>query len=376
LEENGRVQSRARIVTLDSFAIEEGFCRVAAAPHGAPGDSNGGNGSALRLFEDGLELGPSRSTHADVRRFGEGRFSHWGTDLYFSSSDGSAPESNGRTYQALIPAATRGAEILLSQLATLDFEALSVDQRYAAIERLAAVLVPGEHLSEIKRSMFLDKEFREDFEKLSEGTYRSYDRKFLMREFARLAMQEKGHFAECGVYKGASAYILAKELRNAGSSKKLHLYDSFEGLSVPASIDGGHWTKGDMLGQLDEVQNNLCELASYIVYHKGWIPEGFDKNSQGVFCFVHIDVDLHQPTLDTLEYFYPRMSRHGVILCDDYGFETCPGARKAFDDFFKATGDVVLRLPTGQGMVICGLSSAHRDDSASPRSVLPPTTLY
>jgi hypothetical protein len=292
LEENGRVQSRARIVTLDSFAVEEGFCRVAAAPHGAPGDSNGVNCSALRLFEDGLELGPSHSIHADVRRFGRGRFSHWGTDIYFSSSDGFPPESNGRTYQALIPAATDGADILLSQLATIDFEALSVDQRYAAIERLAAVLVPREHLSEIKRSMFLDKEFREDFERFSEGIYRSYDRKFLMREFARLAMEEKGHFAECGVYKGASAYILAKELRKAGSNKKLHLYDSFEGLSAPA-----------------------------------------------------------------------------------YGFETCPGARKAFDDFFKATGDVVLRLPTGQGVVICGLSSAHRNDSASPRSVLAPTTL-
>ena len=115
-----------------------------------------------------------------------------------------------------------------------------------------------------------------------------------------------------------------------------------------------------MLGGLDEVQNNLREMATHIVYHKGWIPEGFDKNAQDVFSFVHIDVDLHQPTLDSLAYFYPRMSRHGVILCDDYGFETCPGARKAFDDFFKATGDVVLHLPTGQGMVICGLSTSRR----------------
>jgi O-methyltransferase len=362
LEENGRVQSRARIVTLDSFAVEEGLCRVAAAPDDAPGDSNGVNCSALCLFEDGLELGPGRSNHADVRRLGGGRFSHWGKDIYFSSSDGSPPESNGRIYQALIPATTRGANILLSQLATIDFEALSVDQRYAEIERLAAVLVPGEHLSEIERSMFLDKEFREDFEKLSEGIYRSYDRKFLMRELARLAIVEEGHFAECGVYKGASAYILAKELRNAGSTKKLHLYDSFEGLSAPASIDGGHWTKGDMLGGLDEVQNNLREMATHIVFHKGWIPEGFDKASQDIFSFVHIDVDLHQPTVDTLKYFYPRMSRHGVILCDDYGFETCPGARKAFDDFFRVAGDVVLRLPTGQGMVICGLSATRRDD--------------
>ncbi len=361
------MRSRARIVTLDKFVVEEGFCRITASPEDAPGDSCGLSGSDLRLFEDGVEIGPGRSTHADVRSFGEGRFSHWGKQIYFSSSDGSPPESNRRTYQALIPAATREANASLSQLATLDFEALSVDQRYAVIEKLAAVLVPAVHLSEIQRSMFLDGEFREDFEKFAEGNYRSYDRKFLMREFARLAIREEGQFAECGVFKGASAYILAKELKNAGSSKKLHLYDSFEGLSAPGSIDGGHWTQGDMLGGLDEVQNNLRELATHIVYHKGWIPEGFDKNAQDVFSFVHIDVDLHQPTLDSLAYFYPRMSRHGVILCDDYGFETCPGARKAFDDFFKATGDVVLHLPTGQGMVICGLPAAHRDGAVMAR---------
>jgi O-methyltransferase len=355
------VQSRARIVTLDNIVVEEGFCRVAAAPTDAPpGDGSGASRSALRLFENGVEIGPSRSAHADVRRYGRGRFSHWGTSIYFSSSDGSPPEGNGRSYQALIPPATHDANMLLSHLAICDFGALSVDQRYAELEKIAAVLVPGEHLSEIQRSMFLDKEFRKDFEKLSDGIYRAYDRKYLMREFSRLAMRQEGQFAECGGYKGASAYILAKDLKKAGSGKVLHLYDSFEGLSAPAAIDGGHWAKGAMRERLDEVQNNLREVASHIVYHKGWIPEGFDKDSKEVFCFVHIDVDLHQPTMDALAYFYPRMSRHGVILCDDYGFETCPGARKACDDFFAATGDVVLHLPTGQGMVICGLSSAHR----------------
>lgn len=357
------MQSKARIVTLDNFAAEEGFCRVAAAPEGAIGDSSGVTRSGLRLFEDGVELGPGRATHADIRNLGAGRFSHWGTAVYFSSSDGSPPESNGRVYQALVPAAS-GANATLAQLAMLDIGDLSADQRYAEIERLMAVLVPGEHLSEIKRSMFLDEEFRQDYDRLSDGIYRAYDRKYLMRAFARLAMRQDGHFAECGTYKGASAYLLAKELRKAGSDRKLHIYDSFEGVSAPDAIDGGHWVKGYMRGSLDEVQDNLREFASHIVYHKGWIPEGFDPDSSDVFSFVHIDVDLHQPTRDALEYFYPRMTQHGVILCDDYGFETCPGARKACDEFFAATGDVVLHLPTGQGMVICGLSSA-RDEAAA-----------
>jgi hypothetical protein len=59
--------------------------------------------SKLRIFENGIELGPAHSLHADVRNFGRGRFSHWrGSDgsvsLYFSASDNTDPKTNGRMY--------------------------------------------------------------------------------------------------------------------------------------------------------------------------------------------------------------------------------------------------------------------------------------
>lgn len=61
--------------------------------------------SATRLFEDGRELGPAHSQHAEIRALGEGRFSHWEQAagermLLFSSSDGSDSRNNGRRYQA------------------------------------------------------------------------------------------------------------------------------------------------------------------------------------------------------------------------------------------------------------------------------------
>ena len=257
--------------------------------------------------------------------------------------------------QVPVSATDTRANALLSGLARLDFSSMNTDQRYSVLEQLIAVLVPGTHLSEIERSMFCDYEFRQFYEKFSVENYRSYDRKFAMREFARLAMNCEGAFAECGVFKGASAYTLAKELQRREPDRRLHLYDSFQGLSSPGSLDGTHWTKGDLSGRLDEVQSNLKDVAAQIVYHQGWIPDCFDENSEQMFSFVHIDVDLHQPTLDALQYFYPRMSPHGIILSDDYGFETCPGARKAFDDFFRDKKEMVMHLPTGQGVVICNI---------------------
>jgi hypothetical protein len=71
------------------------------------------------------------------------------------------------------------------------------------------------------------------------------------------------------------------------------------------------------------------------------------------FKLVHIDVDLYQPTRDSVEFFYPRMVPGGVILCDDYGSTRCPGARRAMDEFFfeKPEGPVVDLL-NGQGLAI------------------------
>lgn len=58
--------------------------------------------STLRLFENGVELGPPHSNHEDIRKYGLGQFSHWSNTLYFSTSDNSNPLTNGRTYSYLL----------------------------------------------------------------------------------------------------------------------------------------------------------------------------------------------------------------------------------------------------------------------------------
>ena len=55
--------------------------------------------SRLHLFEDGKPLGPAHSLHDAVRELGGGRFVHWGTELWFSTSDGTDPRLNQRSYE-------------------------------------------------------------------------------------------------------------------------------------------------------------------------------------------------------------------------------------------------------------------------------------
>jgi hypothetical protein len=84
-----------------------GFSYWAGQTFGTPADtSSAPTRSTLRIFENGIELGPAHSSHANIRNLGAGRFSHWddgsGTsgavDLLFSASDNTNPKTNGRTY--------------------------------------------------------------------------------------------------------------------------------------------------------------------------------------------------------------------------------------------------------------------------------------
>jgi hypothetical protein len=70
---------------------------------GAPGGDSTENprASTLVLCEDQKQLGPAHSLHDDIRTIGRGRYSHWSSDVIFSSSDNSDPNTNGRRYSYL-----------------------------------------------------------------------------------------------------------------------------------------------------------------------------------------------------------------------------------------------------------------------------------
>jgi hypothetical protein len=87
------------------IAVEAGEAYVAAIhfdkpfPYELPADTPGAPYiSRLVLLENGHVLGPPHALHADIRKFGSGRYSHWGDSIIFSSSDGSDPRTNGRLY--------------------------------------------------------------------------------------------------------------------------------------------------------------------------------------------------------------------------------------------------------------------------------------
>jgi hypothetical protein len=150
------------------------------------------------------------------------------------------------------------------------------------------------------------------------------------------------------VWEGASSALICAHL--AGSGRLHHLFDSFAGLSPPGERDGSFWRAGDLAGSLERVRRRLHH--DFVRFHPGWIPERFPDVADRRFCFVHVDVDLYEPTRAALEFFHPRLSPGGVVLFDDYGFSTCPGARRAVDEFAAGVPERIVEVPTGQAFLI------------------------
>jgi hypothetical protein len=88
-----------KTISLIGLRSDSGFAYKIGYDLPEIGDSNTSpTVSKLKLFENGVELGPAHSNHNDIRSFGLGQFSHWGNTLLFSTSDNSNPLTNGRKY--------------------------------------------------------------------------------------------------------------------------------------------------------------------------------------------------------------------------------------------------------------------------------------
>ena len=173
-----------------------------------------------------------------------------------------------------------------------------------------------------------------------------------------------GERAECGVFQGTSALGMCRAARTvdpAYAGERLHLFDSFEGLSEPGRddwIDAAGATEsrialpaGSLSASIDIVRESLREFPA-IAMHRGWIPAVYEGFPEKRWSFVHVDLDLYEPTYGSLEYFYPRLAPGGVIVCDDYGTPMFPGAHRAWDRYCEEHDIPFVVLDTGQSVIL------------------------
>jgi O-methyltransferase len=194
--------------------------------------------------------------------------------------------------------------------------------------------------------------FQKIMGKIRGTTLVTEDRCYIIYSLCLNCVHLQGDFAECGTYKGGTAFLIADTMKASAGGRQLHLFDTFTGMPNTAIQGVDHHKSGDFADtSLDRVKRYLSQFP-FVVFHPGLIPATFAAAKDRAFSFVHIDVDIYQTSQDCCEFFYPRMVRGGTMLFDDYGFPQCRGMRKAVDEFFLNKDETPISLPTGQCLVI------------------------
>lgn len=226
--------------------------------------------------------------------------------------------------------------------------------------RLAGRLfVPSYRFKWPQLGWWKNEEFTRYLERFDELHLLNTDRKWMVYQLLRLVADIPGDTAECGVFRGATSYLICSANRQSRvGTKTHHLFDSFEGLSEPGPSDGSHWAKGDLQCDMEHVRSVLSDFDQ-LEFHPGWIPDRFGDVKDRKFSFVHIDVDLADPTRESLAFFYPRMQEGGIIVCDDYGITTCVAATQEVDRFLADKREKMLMLPDGGGFLIVNTPTAQ-----------------
>jgi O-methyltransferase len=174
-------------------------------------------------------------------------------------------------------------------------------------------------------------------------------RAYVLYQFAKLSAGVPGAIAEVGMYRGASAKLM---LHATAETKPFWGFDTFAGMPPTNATLDPFWSEND-LGDtsIEEVRDFLGSAQAHLV--PGIFPATAHAVPDGLrFSLVHVDVDIYEAAKDCCTYFYNRLSPHGVIVFDDYGFLSCPGVQKAVDDFFADKPIKPIYLPSGQAVFI------------------------
>ena len=136
-----------------------------------------------------------------------------------------------------------------------------------------------------------------------------------------------GDYAEFGVYRGGSARFIHTLMFG---DRKLHLFDSFEGLPED-------WTDAKKAGTFklasDEIPNFNPRRT---VVHKGWFKNtvpAWAKTMDRPLAFVHMDADLYSSTVDVLFNIDKLVTKGTVILFDEYVFGAEDHEHRALTDW-------------------------------------------
>jgi O-methyltransferase len=195
-------------------------------------------------------------------------------------------------------------------------------------------------------------------ERIAGYTMTNVERQVALIQAVRHLVRHKidGCLVECGVWRGGSSMAVALTLTQEGdTSRDLHLFDTFEGMTPPKDVDRAvdgtlaqtrfdrdldkaSW--GWAVAGIDEVRQNMRSTdypQDRVRYVKGPVETTIPSHAPaGPIALLRLDTDWYDSTKHELTHLFPLLREGGILIIDDYGH--WEGAKKAVDEYFAAYG--------------------------------------
>jgi len=155
-----------------------------------------------------------------------------------------------------------------------------------------------------------------------------------------------GDLIETGVWRGG-ATIFMRAILKAYAVKDRYVWvaDSFAGLphpnphKYPADAGDTHHDFTELAVPLDRVKSNFAKynlLDDQVRFLESWFRDTLPNAPIQRLAILRLDGDMYESTMDVLVHLYPKLSKGGYLIVDDYG--AIPSCRQAVDDYRNAHG--------------------------------------
>jgi O-methyltransferase len=180
------------------------------------------------------------------------------------------------------------------------------------------------------------------------------ERIFALRRATEYVVRHEipGDIVECGVWRGGSMMTVALTLlRLRTQPRRLHLFDTFEGMPPPTEFDRSLYgeSAASLLANSDPAQSHIWGVAGLdgvkaamrstgyaeenMVFVQGRVEKTLPDAAPAQIALLRLDTDWYESTYHELVCLYPRLSVGGVLIIDDYGH--WQGARRAVDQYLE-----------------------------------------
>ena len=151
-----------------------------------------------------------------------------------------------------------------------------------------------------------------------------------------------GDFVECGVWRGGMSAAISEVL---GADRKIHLFDSFEGLPSAKEIDGKEALTWQQNVTSEGYYDNCTADQSYAIramtlasnqnhkIYKGWFQNTLSEIDTKSIAILRLDGDWYDSIKICLDKLFPLVEPGGLVIIDDY--YTWDGCSKAVHDYLS-----------------------------------------